>query len=370
MSDDLSDKPDPLGSSTEPWQTYPHPQSQSAFFSALPLEIRRDIYRHLWRAAGPTQHVYKAGQSVLAPLSHCRCVADPDAEDIREAELTRVVADIPAADQPASEEDAAAAAAAQRDDINEWRLRTSSPWCHHWACEEEPPVLRPVEDWAAEDDEHKSENSKQKKRKPLLVKEFSPFLAVLLTCRRMYQESVDSIYDDTTFSFIGADPLSRFISTTNPDSLARITAIHLVWAAPIASYMDPDVDEAITARLAWTKIWADAATKLPCLRELRIWMYPQYARYPMPHEEWFRPLHLFRRVPVFNASLRWFSHPATPDTGPIDFLDEAPFTYNRVPPLEENPLHAHWRRLIGLFLDEPDAMPPRRQRKRRYVGRS
>lgn len=350
------------GSSSEAMPT--NPQPQSGFFSALPLEIRQNIYRHLWIAAGSTQHVYKASPSPLAPLSHCACISDPDAEDVREIKLTNVLEAPPAEQAPECRDGAfTAEAMAQRDEINDWRLRNASLWCNHWACEEEPPVLRPVDDSIGD-----SDGDKMKRR--TMVKEFSPFLAILLACKRMHQEAVDSMYDDTAFSFIGIDALSRFLETTNAESLLRINTLHLIWAASIESYMDPEDEEAITAKMQWFDLWSKAADKLPRLKELRIWMYPQYARYPMPHEEWFKPLHLFRNVPTYEISLRWFQDPATPDTGPLDFLEEAPFKYERTPPLGENPLHFHWRRMMGLFLDEPRSMPTRRQKKKRYVGRS
>ncbi|KAL0936745.1 uncharacterized protein CTRU02_208960 [Colletotrichum truncatum] len=353
------------GSSSVPSQA--HPQQQSGFFSALPLEIRQDIYRHLWAAAGLTQHVYKSSPSVLAPLSHCACITDPNAEDVREIELARIL-DAPPADLapdgPMTEE-----AAIQRDEINDWRLRNASQWCNHWECEEAPPILRPLDERTSD---HK-DDSKSKKQ-PVLVKEFSPFLAVLLSCKRMHQEAVNSIYDNTTFSFIGTDALTRFLETTTAESLARIKALHMIWPASIESYMDPADPEAEAARIKWNELWMSLSLKTPRLRELRVWMYPQYARYPMPHEEWFKPLHQFKHVPKYEISLRWFmdpSQPLQPETGPLDFLEEAPFEYDRVPPLLDNPLQSHWRRLIALYLDEPRSMPARRQKKKkRYLGRS
>ncbi|KAF9870452.1 hypothetical protein CkaCkLH20_12119 [Colletotrichum karsti] len=349
------------GSSSETIPTFF--QLQSGFFSALPLEIRQNIYRQLWIAAGSTQHVYKAGPSFLAPLSHCQCISDPNAEDIREIELTRILATPPL--EPAEGQAGALTeeAAIQRDEINDWRLRNASVWCHHWACEEHPPVLRPVDGWIGDKDD-------DKKKQRVMVKEFSPFLSILLTCKRMHQEAIDSIYDAITFSFIGSDALSRFLATTSTESLLRITALHLVWSAPIESYMDPEDEEAMAAKMKWTDLWTAVAMKLPHLKDLQIWMYPQYARYPMPHEEWFLPLHQFKHVPRHDITLMWFMDPSLPDDGPLDFLEEAPFTYERVKPLLENPLHLNWRRLIGLFLDEPRYMPTRRQRKKRYAGRS
>ncbi|KAK1990010.1 hypothetical protein LX36DRAFT_445006 [Colletotrichum falcatum] len=350
-------------------------QLQSSFFYALPLEIRQSIYSHIWLTAGPTQHVYKSSASAFAPLTHCRCIADLDAEDIRETELSRVL-NTPPADPTTLVGGVGAGSADERDAIMEWRFRLVSTWCNHWQCEEEPPVLRtiddmpPSEEGAEEAEEAQTSPKSRRNRRRVLVKEFSPFLAILLTCKRMYGEAVDSLYGSTTFSFIGTDALSRFAKTTAPESLARIGKLHLAWRAPIETYMDLDAEEAVAERTRWNELWTEVAVAIPRLEELRIWAYPSYPRYPMPHEEWFQPLHQFGKVPRFHTSFRWFQNHPMPDTGPLDFLEAAPFEYDRIPPMQENPLHFHWRRLVGLANDESRDPVTRRQRKRRYIGRA
>lgn len=351
---------------TEPLRTA-NAQLQSSFFSALPLEIRQSIYGYLWLATGSIQHVYKSGNSSFAPLSHCKCIADPDAEDIREAELARLL-NTPPADPTTVEGGIGPGSKDERDAINDWRFRGVSSWSHHWECEEEPPILRAIE--GSESGRKEEETNAKQPQGRILVQEFSPFLAILLTCKRMHEEAIDSIYDDTTFAFIGTDPLSRFLTTTASESLVRINKLQLVWRAPIATYMELDAEEAVAERIKWNELWTDVALKLPRLKELQIWAYPYYPRYPMPHEEWFKPLHQFGKVPKFDVSLRWFQDHATPDTGPLDFLEAAPFHYDRIPPLQENPQHFHWRRLIGMEPDEPWNPPIRRQKKKRYLGRS
>ncbi|KAK2008995.1 hypothetical protein LZ32DRAFT_434712 [Colletotrichum eremochloae] len=347
-------------------------QLQSSFFSAFPLEIRQSIYSYLWLAAGTTQHVYKSSASVFAPLSHCRCIADLDAEDIREIELSRVLS-TPPADSATLRDGMGPGSADERDAIIDWRFRLVSTWCNHWQCEEEPPVLRTIDDNSPSEEgseEEQTSPESRKNRRRVLVKEFSPFLSILLTCKRMHGEAVDSLYESTAFSFIGTDALSRFTKTTAPESLARISKLHLTWRTPIETYMNLDAEEAIAERTRWNELWTEVALAIPRLKELRIWSYPSYPRYPMPHEEWLQPLHQFGKVPTFQISLRWFQDPPAPDTGPPDFLEAAPFEYDIIPPVQENPLHFHWRRLIGLPPDEPRDPVSRRQRKRRYVGRS
>ncbi|EXF77287.1 hypothetical protein CFIO01_04092 [Colletotrichum fioriniae PJ7] len=354
----------------------PHPQPQSAFFSSLPLEIRQNIYSHLWQATGSIQHVYKSSASPLAPLSHCPCIANLDAEDIREDELSRVL-NTPAADPATLQDGVGPGSEEEREAIQNWRFRIVSSWCNHWKCEEEPPILREFSQLSLQDgdEEEKEDDGLKKKQRQILVKEYSPFLATLLTCKRMQEEAIDSLYNDTTFSFINTDALTRFLGTTSTTSLARIKKLQFTWRAPIETYMDPEADEVIAERIKWCDAWTSAADKLPRLQELRIWAYPYYARYPTPFEEWFEPLHQFGRhkMPAsrFHVSLRWFQNNLPEmDTGPLDFLEAAPFGYDMVPPCQENPLHFHWRRLVGLGPDEPRVPITRRQRRRRYVGRA
>ncbi|TEA10230.1 hypothetical protein C8034_v010353 [Colletotrichum sidae] len=358
---------DATDASPHPCRTNVSPQHQSPFFSILPTEVRQDIYRHLWAAAGTVQHVYKTGP--LAPLSHCACLTDPNAEDVREMELTHIMEGLPADE---------AGIMMQRDEVDDWRLRTASGWCNHWACEEEPPVMRPaseaIGDKGGDDSLRQNQYESSRQKKPVMVGEYSAFLGVLLGCKRMHQEAVDGVYDNTTFSFIGTPALSRFLATTSAVSLARIKAVHVVEKAAIETYMSldgEDAAEAVEALLQWNDLWTTAATKLSRLQTLRICMYPQYPRYPMPLEDWFRPLHLFRHVPEYTVSLRWFMDPTNSAAGVPDFLDEAPFASEWIPPLDENPLHLHWRRLVGILrLGEPHEMPPRRQRRRLCFGRS
>ncbi|EFQ30455.1 hypothetical protein CGRA01v4_10001 [Colletotrichum graminicola] len=350
-------------------------QLQSSFFSRFPLEIRQSIYSYLWLAAGPTQHVYRSGASVLAPLSHCQCIADLDAEDIRETELGRLL-NTPPADPAMLGGSVAPGSTDERDAITDWRFRLASNWCNHWLCEEEPPVLRTINDNSvsaegADEEQTSPENGKNhRRRRQALVKDFSPFLAILLTCKRMHGEAVDSLYESTTFSFVGTGALSRFIKTTASESLARVSKLHLVWRAPIETYMALDADEAVAERTKWDELWTELPLAIPRLKELRIWAYPNYPRFPMPHDEWLLPLHQFGKVPKFRISFRWFQNPPTPDAGPLDSLEAAPFEYDRIPPMQEDPLYPHWHRLIGLPDVEPRDPVSRRQRKRRYVGRA
>lgn len=113
-------------------------QRESALLR-LPIEVRRQIYEATWEAAGSTRHVYiKDGR-----YTHTTCITDHDAPDERQIELSKIFK----------------LGSTFLDDPT-WSRRLLSSWVNHWRCEEAA---------AAQDT-------------PVPT----PFLALLLCCKRMY----------------------------------------------------------------------------------------------------------------------------------------------------------------------------------------
>jgi len=121
-------------------------QEPSAFFSALPLEIRQMIYIEFWRLTGLKQHVFSR-IPITGLLTHSPCITDPRAPDPRHEESQNGVGEGSAV----------------------WERRFRTGWCVHWACEElDRPEVVP------------SNAAATPRRRP-----WSPFLPVMQTCKRM-----------------------------------------------------------------------------------------------------------------------------------------------------------------------------------------
>lgn len=103
------------------------PQQASPFLSMLPLEIRKMIYEELWRSSGFRQHIFRFKND--RKFSTCRCITDPDAEDVRFDKFMDMLS----------------------DERVIWNARLKSEWNTHWRCgeieetEDDQPVYRDVE---------------------------------------------------------------------------------------------------------------------------------------------------------------------------------------------------------------------------------
>lgn len=130
-----------------------HHQLQSPFFR-LAFEVRERIYNALWDSTETTWHVFVRN----GRLTHARCITGHDAPVDARHQL-QITEDHPARDimYPDSE---------VRWCEPLWSRRLLSSWCNHWACEE--AALADSKPWW------------RFKRRPR-----SPFLPVLLTCKKM-----------------------------------------------------------------------------------------------------------------------------------------------------------------------------------------
>lgn len=87
-------------------------QPASLFLTTLPLEIRKMVYEELWRSSGLRQHIFHVKDD--KKFSICRCVADPDAEDVRFDKFMDMLS----------------------DEREVWNARLKTEWNIHWKCGE------------------------------------------------------------------------------------------------------------------------------------------------------------------------------------------------------------------------------------------
>ncbi|KAK3389633.1 hypothetical protein B0H63DRAFT_464082 [Podospora didyma] len=188
-----------------------NPQPLSPLFSTLPAEIRQLIYIEFWRLSGSDmrQHIFKRstrpeiqdsegrwGDLTPPPglWTHVACVTDPRKPDVRYSNFQAV-----------------STAIEHRQEAALWASRLRSEWCIHWPCEEADPC-RPSQvtrqsrrelvlggGTIAHFPANGSDDERYRQHSATAV--WSPFLPVMLTCKRMYLECVSSIYSNLTFIF-------------------------------------------------------------------------------------------------------------------------------------------------------------------------
>lgn len=224
-------------------------QSSSPFFRVLPPELRHKIYQALW---GSTQHIYMSASSPSGPLAHVTCITDPHAEDEREKAYFALLM--------------SSSSAADNNHKTAWRARQYTDWCQHWKCEEQSP------------DPARS----------------GGLIGPLLACKRMYDESIGFLYAQTTFSFINAAAMGRFLDVVPRESLSLVPSLHLVWREGGVLHesgqvieLDGSDDEArsdVAWLSAWSRLWLRLNESCTRLSEVSIWYYGRLPRFPMPGE--------------------------------------------------------------------------------------
>ncbi|KAK4188276.1 hypothetical protein QBC35DRAFT_382906 [Podospora australis] len=192
----------------------PDLQSLSPFFTRLPSEVRQLIYREVWRTTSTRQHI---GTDRIAHVSHpdnilstetfwhhVPCRTDPTAPDTRFEEFSQ-----------ASQGSVAEAV---------WATRLKSEWCLHWACEESqiwwlanPPgrrLLRLAEQHNGDLPPGMGFPGEIWGSAPK-----TPFKDVLKVCKRMYLESLPTLYSSITWVFTDLSDCHDFLSlySSSPD---------------------------------------------------------------------------------------------------------------------------------------------------------
>ncbi|KAK3939051.1 hypothetical protein QBC46DRAFT_388960 [Diplogelasinospora grovesii] len=245
------------------------PQLASRLFSVLPAEVRRFIYSELWVSYNPRQHIL---QVALGPgsqnLSHRICFQP--GEDTRYADLV------------------AATTAKSR---TTYYSRLKSDWCLHYMCEELQRQRKAV--------------------KKYLGWSCPPFIATLLTCKRMYLECIESIYENLTFIFTDLVTAGAFLDPTlYPFRVASVRSIELCirFTNLLPELYFPDASVVVGPQPGhpnskpvsmdnnpWQRV-CDALKECQKLRDLHIWLDTKDLR---PWSQRVHEMRMFR--PLFDV---------------------------------------------------------------------
>ncbi|KAI1453866.1 hypothetical protein F4805DRAFT_355796 [Annulohypoxylon moriforme] len=271
-------------------------QLASPFFHNLPIEIRRMIYNLVW--AGPYDHKYHAGRSRHIHFqnghwTNTRCVMYEDDED---PDLLQKNMD--------------SIHSSGKGDLVMWQRRLSSTWgSRHWRCEERMQYER---------------------RKSV---DHTDFMSMMLVCKRMFPEVLESIFESHQFLFNDFFSAHRFFVYDPSPYIPHMRHLDLSLNLPFHEYA-PFIVDAPKSRVR--ELWK-SLERISCLHTLRISLdiYDRGAWRKIPEQrvaEQLKDIKVLRNFTLeLPPSLPIKAH--IPNMQNLDAQEEAPFTVVRRPPL-------------------------------------
>ncbi|OBT80394.1 hypothetical protein VF21_00891 [Pseudogymnoascus sp. 05NY08] len=169
-----------------------NPQTQSAFLTLLPPEIRDAIYLSLWRSHGLRQHIIWHGNDEDGRhFCHWPCTTDFSVDDSlqRDIEELRIRLGVYLGHNMGG-------FASRRDpEVSVLTRRLQSPWINHWACGERAAEVYGIDaNWGFKTagmdcwKTHTWRNHSWDRYKEH-VPSWSPYLPMLLSCKLLYVSS-------------------------------------------------------------------------------------------------------------------------------------------------------------------------------------
>ncbi|KAJ2894877.1 hypothetical protein MKZ38_007126 [Zalerion maritima] len=283
-----------------------HNQGQSPFFNDLPEEVRSVIYAELWRSAGLSQHIFSQ-KIPQDDLSHAKDAKAADGHNLAWNKFgrqplksqtppkprsrfthSRCITDYnPARDQRQDKLCADPEPGAQLDGRtigrSIWGYRYASPWADHWKCWEElmgdeqvNRSERAIDEFDADAIHSYLEGDSSKFPRPSST-DRDPFLPMLTTCKRMYLECIQPIYENVTFSFMDTKSAEAFIGTCSYAGLRRMehpTSPFALYARNINISLDRDFPKEVscaTNHARWDLHWIGLVF-MQNIGQLNIWI--------------------------------------------------------------------------------------------------
>ncbi|CAG7926472.1 unnamed protein product [Penicillium olsonii] len=120
------------------------------------------------------------------------------------------------------------------------------------------------------------------------------FVPLLQTCRLIYAEAIDMMYQNNTFLFNNTATIVNLSLTLLPQRMSMIRTVQL-------SFSDPGGP-------TWDSCCRVLAEKMPNLRSLVVHLYPHVTKCL---DDWLMPLHQIQQAPVFEVTLikPWYLDP-------------------------------------------------------------
>ncbi|KAI1463798.1 uncharacterized protein F4812DRAFT_231431 [Daldinia caldariorum] len=271
-------------------------QLESPFFRNLPIEIRRMIYELVW--SEPHDHKYHTlrGRHIHFVDGHwinMRCVMYEDDEDL---DLIQKNMDI--------------VHNSGKGDLVMWQQRLASTWGgRHWRCEE------------------RVQYGTQKSV------DGTNFMSMMLVCKRMLPEVMESILESHQFIFNDFFSAHRFFTCNPSPYITHIRHLDLSLSLPFYEYAPFIVDR---PKSRVRELW-EALERISCLHDLRISLdiYDHGPWRKIPERGVTAQLKNLEVLGKFTVelppSLPIRTH--TPNMQNLDAHEELPFKIVRRPPL-------------------------------------
>ncbi|CAM1510729.1 Fc.00g034120.m01.CDS01 [Cosmosporella sp. VM-42] len=202
--------------------SHAQPQHGSVFMQ-LPPEIKDVIFQELWHDAGIFQHVMLRWGRIVG----MRCVTTTEGPD----ELL---------------EECASHGITLARDLILWR-RFLSPWGNHWKCEERYQSRSKTTEW-------------------------SPYLAMMLTCRQLYVESRTSIYSTVTFVMHDLNTLCTFVVSQPSLMINNIKHLQITIRLPLISDRNKKLSNRARAAMARWRECCQALDRAENLASVDLWL--------------------------------------------------------------------------------------------------
>ncbi|KAK1579561.1 uncharacterized protein LY79DRAFT_564100 [Colletotrichum navitas] len=178
------------------------PQTQSTFISRLPREVRDAVYLHLWRSCGLRQHILWHGAATNKHFCRWSCTTEYRVEDglQRDIERMRAQLGVPLGQKIMRDRHSSAPL---------YCRRLQSPWINHWLCGErafEEHGLAAICGTSTSTNVCWKEGRKNAPHGPWT----SAYIPMLLSCKLIYAECLQSMYESTTFIFTDMRTIEMF----------------------------------------------------------------------------------------------------------------------------------------------------------------
>ncbi|KAI1134728.1 hypothetical protein F5Y05DRAFT_198934 [Hypoxylon sp. FL0543] len=271
-------------------------QLASPFLRDLPIEIRRMIYGLVW--IGPYDHKYHSvrGRHIHFQNGHwvsTRCVMYDEDEDL---DLLQKNMDV--------------VHRSGKGDLLMWQRRLASTWgSRHWRCEERV--------------QHERQKSVDR----------TNFMSMMLVCKRMFPEVVESIFESHQFLFNDFFSAHRFFRYNPSPYISSIRHLDLSLNLPFHEYA-PFISDGAKSRVR--ELW-EALGQITCLHSLRISLdvYDRGAWRKIPERGVTAQLKDIKVLGDFTLELPPSLPIKThyPNMQNLDAQEETPFQVVRRPPL-------------------------------------
>ncbi|KAF4938575.1 hypothetical protein CGCF245_v004408 [Colletotrichum fructicola] len=177
-------------------------QTQSAFVSCLPREVRDAVYFQLWRSCGLRQHILWHGAAEEKHFCRWSCTTEYQVEDELQRDIETMRDQLGVSlDQEIVRD--------RHDNAPRYCRRLQSPWMNHWLCGERAFEKHGISAIRGSSTTTLVCWKTERKTTPHRPWE-TAYIPMLLSCKVISTECLQSMYESTTFIFTDLPTVQMF----------------------------------------------------------------------------------------------------------------------------------------------------------------